>query len=388
MSIQSKNSKKIAFTALFAGIALFGISMVVLGATLPLLKTRFDITDLQAGSLFAILPLGLLLGSVSFGPVADRYGYRWVLSSATLLLSVGFFGIAHAGSMSLLRIFILLFGAGGGAINGASSALISDLSEGKAKIINLNWLGAFFAIGAFTMPFVLSLIRPEQTAYVVDVVAVLSLLVALLFAVISYPEIHTKEPLSFKLITQFLNNRLFMLISFFLFFQSAFEAIVNNWTVSFLISGGFSSEKALMALSASVLGMISMRLLVGSLLKNLAWQKLVSIALALLMFGFLSLQLSDIYLLKLAGVFALGAGLAPGFPVFLGLAGELFRGVSATSFSFVMVIALTGNIIINYFTGVLSEAHGMSVFPYVILFEVIAMTALFLAIRKNKKHSE
>lgn len=379
-------NRKIAFISVFTGIFLFGISMVMLGSTLPLLKERFAMNDIEAGGLFSILPIGLLIGSVTFGPIADKYGYRWVLSSAGLFLALGFLGIAHAESINLLRFCILLFGIGGGVMNGASSALVSDLSENEHKITNLNWLGAFFGIGAFCMPFALSVIDKSHYTLLIDIASALSLAVALLFAVISYPVTVNKEKISLKLIPVFVKNKLFLAICFFLFFQSAFEALINNWSVSYFIgSAGAVQEKALLALSFSVLGMVVMRVLTGSALKKLPYNRLVQVALLLLTIGFLTLILPVPFAIKSAGMFLIGAGLAPGFPVMLGLAGQMFKEVSATAFSFAMLIALIGNTLINYSTGILTEKYGTGVFPYVILSEIVAMFIIFILIRKNER---
>ena len=77
-------NRKIAFISVFTGIFLFGVSMVIIGSTLSVLRERFGMSDIEAGGLFSILPFGLLVGSVTFGPVADKYGYRWVLTVAGL----------------------------------------------------------------------------------------------------------------------------------------------------------------------------------------------------------------------------------------------------------------------------------------------------------------
>src|SRR5690606_38863658 len=109
-------SRAIVFISVFAGILLFGVSMVMIGSVLPLLKLKFGLSDIVAGGLFSILPLGLLFGSISFGPISDKYGYRWVLSTACLFLAIGFIGIGHTSSLWMLRISILFFGIGGGVI--------------------------------------------------------------------------------------------------------------------------------------------------------------------------------------------------------------------------------------------------------------------------------
>ena len=381
-------NRKIAFISVFTGIFLFGVSMVIIGSTLSVLRERFGMSDIEAGGLFSILPFGLLVGSVTFGPVADKYGYRWVLTVAGLFLSLGFFGIAHAGSLFVLRSCIFLFGIGGGVINGASSALVSDLSVKEHKITNLIWLGAFFGVGAFVTPIILSVIEKSYYTLVIDVAGVLSLLIALLFAVIAYPVTVQKDKISFKLIPVFVKNRLFMALSFYLFFQSSFEAIVNNWTVSYFVDLRVGDDNALLAFSSSLLGMILMRVLTGSILRNLSFNRLMTLALAFLGVGLIILFVPAPFYFKATGMFFIGAGLAPGFPVMLGSAGELFKEVSATAFSFAMLIALIGNTLINYITGVLTEKFGMGVFPYVIMTEIVALLLLFVVIRTYKQQAK
>lgn len=378
-------NKTIAFIANFTGIFLFGISMVIIGSILPVLKSRFGMTDIEAGGLFTILPIGLLIGSVLFGPIVDKFGYRGVLSVASLFLAIGFLGIAHAPSIFLLTVCIFFFGIGGGTINGATSALVSDLSEGKAKIINLNWLGMFYGVGAFSMPLVLSLISDNKLVVVLNVAAILSLLSGVIFLLIKYPLTVEKEKVTLKVIPTFVKNKLFMTITFYLFFQSAFEAIVNNWSVSYFIDTlGIEQGKALVALSYSVLGLIVMRLLIGSVLKNLNHNKLIFLSLLLFVLGSAGLLMNG-YLFNSIGMFVLGAGLAPGFPVMLGIVGEMFKEVSGTAFSFAMFIALIGNTIINYTTGLLTNYYGMQAYIFVVLGVISFMILIYAVIRRLEK---
>ncbi|MPM87389.1 hypothetical protein SDC9_134485 [bioreactor metagenome] len=306
-----------------------------------------------------------------------------------MLLALGFFGIVHSHSIHWLSGSIFFFGLGGGVINGSASALVSDLSEGKNKIINLNWLGMFYGIGAFSMPMILSRINEMHYVTVIDVVSSISLLIAIVFLLIDYPLTVQKEKISITLIPVFVRNKLFMAICFYLFFQSAFEAIINNWSVSFFIDRlRVPQSRALVALSISISGLICMRILTGSVLKNWHHFRLIRLSLLLFSSGLICLVMSASYYVHLLGMFLIGGGLAPGFPVMLGVAGEIFKEVSGTAFSFAMLIALTGNIIINYLTGVLTENFGMSIYPYVILTEIVMMLFIFLLIRKADKRTK
>lgn len=381
-------SKTITFISVFIGILLFGVSMVMIGSVLPLLKLRLGLSDIVAGGLFSILPFGLLIGSIYFGPVSDKYGYRWVLATASLFLAIGFVGIAHAMSLWLLRVCILFFGVGGGVINGATSALISDMSSDDKKVANLNLLGVFFGLGAFCMPIVLSTVDESNYITVINIVALLAVLVSLLFLFISYPIAVEKKKISFKLIPQFFKNKIFLAICFFLFFQSAFEAIMNNWSVSYFTSHlKVDQKEGLVALSFLVLGMTLMRILTGGVFRKLSSKRLLQMAFTFFAIGALCLfiQQSWSYYLNILGLFLIGAGLSPGFPVMLGITSNMYKEVSGTAFSFAMLIALTGNMIINYITGVVIEQFGVRTFIYVIIAVIISMLALYIYISKEKK---
>jgi fucose permease len=85
----------------------------------------------------------------------------------------------------------------------------------------------------------------------------------------------------------------------------------------------------------------------------------------------------------------LGAGLAGGFPIMLGFVGNKYRELSGTAFSLVLVIALAGNIIINYCMGIIAQAYGIQNLITVAFAELFVMIVLCIfilkKINKNKK---
>jgi FHS family glucose/mannose:H+ symporter-like MFS transporter len=143
--------KRVVFWAACAGMLLFGVCLITLGSVAAHLKDKLQLDEISAGTLFSILPLGILTGSLLFGPIADKYGYRILLSVCCVFMFAGFEVIANAPSANLLKIFIFLFGIGGGAINGSTNALVADISD-KDKGAALSFLGVFFGIGALGMP--------------------------------------------------------------------------------------------------------------------------------------------------------------------------------------------------------------------------------------------
>lgn len=371
------------FIAAFLGMLLFGISLITLGSVTPHLKTRFMLDGIAAGTLFSILPFGILAGSLLFGPVCDRYGYKLLLILACVGMFAGFEGIAYASSLGVLKICVFIFGLGGGVINGATNAVVADISD-ENKGANLSLLGVFFGLGALGMPLVLGLLSHKfQPFEIVAVVGWFTLLVALFYVFIQFPP----PKLASKNATvqwSRLIKPLLLLIAFFLFCQSSLEAIINNWATTYLITKGAMTEaNALYALSLHIVGMIAMRLLTGSIFRSVPQVKIMWTCLILLPLGIFLMQAGTSKTVIIAGLILSGAGLAGGFPVMLGFVGERFAALSGTAFSFVFVVALIGNMLINYLMGVIVHRYGVLHLTTVSYMEVIVMVALLFFIHKK-----
>lgn len=370
------------------GMLLFGIGMITLGALLPDLKLKHSLDAIEAGTLFSILPAGILAGSLLFGPLSDRHGYRLVLSLSALLMFAGFEGLAWAQPVWVLALSVFLFGIGGGAINGATNAVVADISA-TGKGANLSLLGVFYGIGALGMPLLLGLLK-EHTTFetIVTGTGVLCLLSAILFMIVRYPAAKQSRGISLKQIRALLSDITLLIIAFFLFFQSAFEGLMNNWSTTYLTEhDGFSYEAALIGLSLLVVGMTLMRLLIGSLFRDMEEKKLLNISFIIILSSLILLRLSGSALQAASALFLTGAGLAAGFPTMLGLVGQRYPSLSGTVFSFVLVIALTGNMIINWLMGVTAERWGigyLTTFTFTALLLMTLLAAIIFGRLKNQ----
>ena len=377
-------NKKVVFWSCFLAILLFGIAMTTLGSIAPDLKEKFELDDIAAGTLFSILPLGILAGSLLFGPIADKYGFGILLGISCILLALGFEGIAFASSSGLLKACIFLFGLAGGSINGATSALVSDISDTN-KTASISLLGVFFGIGALGMPLVLGILRERYSfEIIVAAVGILSFFTGILFMIIKLPPAKITQKIPSGKIMGFFRDKVLLLIAFFLFFQSSFEGLMNNWTTTYLADHlSVSPDKALYGLSLFVAGMVVMRLLTGTVLRHLNFKWIMITSFVFLLIGLVSIASGTSIFVALTGFVMVGAGLAGGFPVMLGLAGERYKDISGTAFSFVLTIALLGNMLINYGMGIISERYGISHLMTVTLAEMVIMVILGYSIIKN-----
>jgi len=377
-------SNKLVFASACLGILIFGISLVTLGSVAPSLQQQFGLDKISSGTLFSILPVGILVGSLIFGPFADRFGYKSILILSGLIIFAGFQGIAYSGSLNILKACVLLFGISSGALNGAANALVSDISETN-KSANLSLLGVFFAAGALGMPLVLGTLQSSYNyQQIVSVVGYVPLAATILFFTTRFPEPKQKQSLPLKEIPVLAGNEIILLVGFFLFCQSSFEGIINNWTTTYLIQKlSVSESNALYALSLYVLGMALMRIVMGSVLRKTSSDLIVKISFLMLIAGVAILWKSSVYEVAVTGLILIGGGLAAGFPVMLGVVGGKFAQLSGTAFSIVLTLALLGNMIINFFMGVIAEKFGIAHLT-TMAFSLTAVMILLFTFLKRK----
>ena len=384
MTAPAAYNKTTLFISACCGLLLFGIALLTLGSVSQGLQQNFQLDKLEAGTLFAILPAGLLTGSLFFGPVCDRYGHKILLAGACLLLAAGFTGIGYSPSTGWLQFSIFIFGLAGGIINGAANAVVADIS-GEYKGANLSLLGVSFGIGALGLPFVLGILKQHYTyPIILSGAVIVASGVALFYLLIRFPSPKITQGIPLKRSLGLLKDTVLLLIAFYLFCQSSLEAIVNNWTTTFLIEQkGFSESNALYALSACVAGMTLMRLLTGTVFRKITARNILLFSFGLSFCGIVVLQTTASFFTELSGLLILGAGIAGGFPIMLGLVGSRYAALSGTAFSLVLVIAITGNILVNYLMGIVAAAYGIQHFITLLYTELMVMVLLFIFIFKK-----
>lgn len=378
------HSTKAIFASAYLGMLLFGVSLITLGSVAPGLKEKFSLDPVAFGTLFSILPFGILAGSLLFGPFADRYGFKMIFILSGMAMFAGFQGIAYASSLVILYICVFLFGLGGGTINGSSNAVVSDIS-GTNKGANLSLLGVFFAIGALGMPFILGFLEKKYPYdAIVASVGYLALFGSLLFSATRFPVAKQVQGVSMSKLSSLLTDSFLVLVGFFLFCQASFEAIINNWTTTYLLEKiPVTMSQALYALSLYVGGMAVTRIILGKVLRQISSRVVLLLSIALLVVGAMVLQFSSEFVFSASGLVLIGAGLAAGFPVTLSFVGDRYASVSGTAFSIVISISLIGSMIINYAMGLIAERYGVHHMATIIFILTAGMLFFSLAILKK-----
>lgn len=357
---------------------IFGIVLTTVGAILPSLAEKFGIDKIQAGSLLLLMTLGVLGGSILFGPFVDRFGYKGLLSICTAFIIAGLEGISYAPSFAVLRLSVFLFGLGGGALNGGTNALVSDIS-GERRGSRLSLLGVFFGIGALGIPLLMGiLLRHFSYENIIAMVGITVLLPLLFFMTVTFPPPRHKEGFPLKEGLGLVRQRVLLLLAFILFFQSGLEITAGGWTTTYFEDElGVSPDRASLYLSLYWAGLMMNRLLLSKLLNRISPAVVFRTCLGIGLAAAVVLIVARNEAVAVMAIFSLGVGLAAGFPVILGYVGDTFPRMMGTAFSVAFTIALLGGMSLPYLTGVLGHFFTLRISLLIVPLSIVAMLAIF-----------
>lgn len=365
--------KNKVYIAACIGMMFFGVSFIVMGSVLPAMNLKYGLTELQSSTLVGFLPFGILAGSLLFGPVVDRFGYKALLMISTALVGGGLFGLSFFDSFNILRLFIFIIGLGGGILNGETNALVADIFSGKESASRLSLLGMCYGIGALGVPLLLSFFAKRYSyEHILQWTALIVVLSIIYFAIINFPESKYKQGFPMKDALKLVKEPALLFMAFILFFQSGLEGLFNNWSTTYLINGGIEQSDALLALSALVGGITIARLLLSYILVRVENQKVLYTGLVVVMGGICLLYFTSSFIGGAIALFFIGLGLAGVFPILIGRIGTLYKTMTGTAISLALFIALLGNTILNWVMGIFS----ISIFPIFLMACVIVQAGL------------
>ncbi|HXQ51757.1 MAG TPA: MFS transporter [Stellaceae bacterium] len=114
-----------------------------IGVTAPLIAGEFHLPPALLGPIFSSAQWGSLIGSLIFGPCADRWGRRRFLVACTLLFSLATLATPFATSFETLAGIRFLTGLGLGGASPCFVALVAEYTPQRmrARIVEVLWGG-------------------------------------------------------------------------------------------------------------------------------------------------------------------------------------------------------------------------------------------------------
>ncbi len=370
--------------SVFAGAFVFGIVMSSLGSLLPALFVAVGFEKADAGRLFLAMNFAMLVSSLFFGPICDRFGFRVLLLWSTVLVGGAFAGLALSRTYGLVLVSLAVLGLGGGALNGGTNALLNDINP-ERRASALNRLGIYFGFGALFMPFLVGTLL--QFAGLQRILAALACLAGgpfILFVVARFPPPKHQGGMSVAELRRFLADPLLFIFGFLLFFQSGNEFTMGGWISTFLGERlGFEPRGAAYVLAGYWAAMMAGRWGVSRLGARVAPALLVMGSALLALLGSAGLTLVHDPVLAAGLVACVGLGFAAIFPTTLAQAGAAFASYSGSAFSVIFVMALAGGMTSPWVFGRVSQSHGVGIGFWITVVSCAMIIGLQWAIRRR-----
>lgn len=348
---------RLLFVSACAGILVFGIVLAILGAVfgLPAMRSRLQVSLAQQGTMFLLLYLGIFVGSLFVGPLIDQMGNKANLLASSLIVASAMVFFAVARSFGTASIAAFWLGVGGGGLNTCTNVLVSELyAERRGSMLNV--LGIFFGVGAISVPLMAASIEGRFTIPQLFLFcAVLALVCAVCYAVISFPAAKTKRAFSWRELLAVAKYQGVLLLAFVLFCESGNEACIAGWTSTYVDVTGYSPRVATLILAAYWAALMLSRMVAARVLRGIGKAHLV-LGVALLSLGGCAVLLSARSpLLLFTGAALIGLSYGPIFPTTLAIAGDRYAQRAGTVFGLLFSIALVGGMTFPWAVGQVSQ---------------------------------
>jgi fucose permease len=330
-------------------IFVYGLIAPILGALLP----TYSLSAAQQGTLAMLQALGLVLASLSAGPLIDLKGNKPALLLGLALIVIALVGAPNAGGYGGLLVLYFLLGFGGGIVVTAANSLAGAVDPTRRASV-LNFLNLFFGLGGIITTFVASeQVNPSSVCYGIAALTLVTLFVNLA----------TRMPApsgeaSFRLdeVPGLLSRPALILLSLFLFLYVACEVGVWNWLKTYLVTVNFDATTAGHVVSYGfAFGILLGRVVVSRILiKVPALTVTFASALLIAVTTYAMLQLRSTTAITIA-VFCAGLSMAPVFPTTLAMVGDTFSRGAATALGIVITCGWLGLAVSSPIIGSLAE---------------------------------
>jgi MFS family permease len=373
------------FASACAGLFLFGATIALLGTLfgLPGMRERIRIDLAEQGELFSVLFVGMLVATALAGPMIDRLGHQAILTASSLLAAIGLTGLSLAGSFHAAAWSVGVLGLGGGGLNTATNAVVSELyPESRGRMLNL--LGMFFGAGALFAPLVKFLVFGALSiGGLIGVMVALASACAFAYGLIRFPP--PREPAGVPLfeLVRAATYPGVMVFALLLLVETGNEATLSGWISTYIGDMGWPARVATGILAGYWAAVIAGRALFARLSRSIDKKWIVAGCGVASMGGCALLMGSrSIGWLTVAALFT-SLAVSGVFPTTLAMVGDRYHRHAGTVFGFVFAVSGLGGMISPAILGQLSKSHGVRIGMVVPLVGAAIVAAIAGSIRRK-----
>lgn len=388
---QSKTNKPPIFlvVATYLAFVSLGLPDGLLGVAWPFMSTRSNVPLDYLGLLLIGFTTGYLSTSTTSGKIMKHISLGLLLTISCLLTAFSLLTYALVNAWYVMIVASFFLGSGGGAIDSS----INTFAASRFSPSTVNWLHAFYGVGATTGPLLVTLMLAKDLdwyhGYIAVAVIQFSLAILFLFTrkqwhVSSNEEGHHTN--SEYLQTLRLPIVWVSVTIFFLY--TGLEQGFGQWLFTILTQSRGVTEETAGLLTGSYWGSLTVgRILFGIVLTKIPVKNVLSGAMVGIVAGIIlfAINMSDIT--TIMGIVILGIAVAPVFPCLISVTPErLGKQHAATAIGVQISMAMLGGALVPGFAGLVSDELGLEVIAIVFSVAAVLLTSLyFLSFQKNDK---
>lgn len=276
-----------------------------------------------------------------------------------------------------------LLGFGGGGLNLATNALVSELfTENRGAKLNL--LGTFFGVGALFVPLLAASLHQIMTVpQLLLAVAAMSGLLTVAYLLMRFPV--PTAPAGFSILASIKAARIpgVLLFAFLLFFQSGNESSIGGWISTYVGSLGARAQVATWILAAYWGSLMLGRLLSSRLLSRVAPPTLVFASAIGSALGVLVLLMARSVTVLTVGAIIVGFSSAAIYPTVLAIAADRYQRLAGTIFGLLLALGLIGGMTFPWAIGHISQRSGVQYGMALPLVGAIMVAGIITIIRRG-----
>lgn len=376
-----------------------GLPDSLIGSTWPAISKTLEISEDLQGILTASISVCTIISAFLTPKLLPKLKEKGIVLISILLTAVGLILVSFSQNFYLLILSCIPLGIGAGAID----TTLNNYVAINYKSIHLNWLHAFWGVGASISPFICAIFLTNLNGWR-NAALVLAIIQSSIWfiSLLSIPlwkicelkrdsninKEEKKEKISFLKTIKY-PGVLYSIIAFFAYI--AIESTSQQWFSSMVVFDmGVKESLASSWTSLFFIGITVGRLLSGLISLKINDKNMIRIGESVLFIGIILLTFKfNVYIMP-AAIFLIGFGCAPIYPSIIHATPTRFGEKMSP---FVMAIqvgcAYIANITVSPLFGVIGKATTFLILPYVLLFILIILVLgnelVLIRINKEKK---
>jgi fucose permease len=379
------NHKPLLILICFVAFISLGLPDGLLGVAWPYLSVDYGASLDSLGLLLICFTAGYLLASFNSGYIMSKIQLGTLLAISCICTGLSLTGYAYSGTWPALLVMAFFLGAGGGAID----ASINTFAASNFSTSVVNWLHAFYGIGATLGPVIMTfyLMRNNSWAPGYTTVAIVQLSLALIFFLTLkwwkgtknkaevIPSAKPRETLSLK--STWLSILLF-------FIYTGTEISVGQWIFTILTKSRMLPDATAGFWTSVYWGSLTAgRIAFGFIMARFSVHKVLTGCLIAAVVGACVFAINFSQLAVLAGIVIIGVSVAPVFPSLIAMTPDRIGDHHAgNAVGYQVSAAMIGGALLPGFAGLMTDYFGIEVISKIHIIETVILLFLYLSISR------